>query len=270
MVLIVQPTGGLCNRMRVLDSAISFAYEKQQNVNLIWLRNAELNCRLEELFVFSSNAFQKVIQMNSSHPVDTLKRKLLKTPFQATGNYLQDSKDIISCLDSGETFESIFLNHFRNKKSLYLCTCYRFYSIQKAFSNLKPTRDIQKTINSYTQHFKSVIGIHIRRGDHKGATAKSPTSRFIELMKDEIEADKDVHFFLATDSPMVEEELKELFRKRIIIHPKSSLDRNNPLAIKDAMVDLYVLSQTRKLIGSHASSFTETASLLGNISLTIA
>ena len=37
-----------------------------------------------------------------------------------------------------------------------------------------------------------------------------------------------------------------------------------------AVVDLFVLSKTRRLIGSYWSSFTDTAAELGNLPLTIA
>jgi hypothetical protein len=74
-----------------------------------------------------------------------------------------------------------------------------------------------------------------------------------------------VKFVVATDFLEVQQELENIFPGRIIIHNKSSLDRSSPAAIRDAVIDLYCLAQTRKLIGSYGSSFTETASKLGDV-----
>jgi hypothetical protein len=71
--------------------------------------------------------------------------------------------------------------------------------------------------------------------------------------------------FLATDSPDEEKRLREIFAYRIITHPKRSVDRQNPQAIKDALIDLFCLSKCKKIIGSYWSSFTETACELNNI-----
>jgi len=71
-------------------------------------------------------------------------------------------------------------------------------------------------------------------------------------------------FFLATDSPEEEQDMKKLFGDRIITFAKK-LDRNNPEAIQDALVDLLCLSKTRKIIGSFYSSFSDIAADIGYI-----
>jgi len=53
--------------------------------------------------------------------------------------------------------------------------------------------------------------------------------------------------------------LRNAFPGKIITYPKRVLERDNPLAAQDALIDLYCLSRCRKLIGSHWSSFTDVA-----------
>lgn len=84
-------------------------------------------------------------------------------------------------------------------------------------------------------------------------------------MRLELANDPATRFFLATDSPDVEEHLEAIFPDRITIHPKKSLDRNVPEAIQDALVDLLCLAATRKLIGSYWSTFTNAAAAIGGI-----
>ena len=84
-------------------------------------------------------------------------------------------------------------------------------------------------------------------------------------MRDELHAHPDAKFYLATDDPVEEERFLSEFGDRILVYKKHSLDRNDPIAIKDALIDLYNLSQCRKILASYYSSFSDVAALWGNI-----
>ena len=49
-MLIIQPIGGLCNRMRAINSARILAEKRGDFLIVLWFENAELNCPFEELF----------------------------------------------------------------------------------------------------------------------------------------------------------------------------------------------------------------------------
>ena len=49
-MIIIQPSGGLCNRMRVINSGWRLARERQEKLLVLWNCNAELNCPFEDLF----------------------------------------------------------------------------------------------------------------------------------------------------------------------------------------------------------------------------
>ena len=87
----------------------------------------------------------------------------------------------------------------------------------------------------------------------------------VEAIKRELALDPNVVFYLATGSPEEEISLGEVFPGKIVRHKKASYDRNDPKAIRDALIDLYCLANCRKLIGSYYSSFTETASEISGI-----
>ena len=112
---------------------------------------------------------------------------------------------------------------------------------------------------------KNIIGIHIRRTDNLKSIKYSPTNLFIDKMKEELSNNSDAKFYLATDDPNEEKELKDRFKTHILIYTKTSLNRNDPNAIYDAVIDLYHLSQCKKLYASYWSSFSDIAALWGNI-----
>jgi hypothetical protein len=111
-----------------------------------------------------------------------------------------------------------------------------------------------------------MIGVHIRRGDNVDSIQYSPLERFVERMKEEIDRNNSVKFFVSTDDYKVEVYLRNLFQHRIITHKKKSFSRNSSLGIQDALIDLYCLANCSKLIGSYYSSFTETAWQINGIS----
>ena len=49
-MIIIQPSGGLCNRMRVINSGWQLAQERKERLLVLWNCNSELNCPFEDLF----------------------------------------------------------------------------------------------------------------------------------------------------------------------------------------------------------------------------
>ena len=78
--------------------------------------------------------------------------------------------------------------------------------------------------------------------------------------------DQHIKFFLATDSPDVEESIKSNYGDRIITHDKT-LARNTVSGMQDSLIDLYCLARTNRIIGSFYSSFSEVAAKINNIEL---
>lgn len=49
--IYVKPIGGLCNRLRAIDSMLWVAEDCGKRLVVIWERNQSLNCSFEDLFV---------------------------------------------------------------------------------------------------------------------------------------------------------------------------------------------------------------------------
>ena len=89
-------------------------------------------------------------------------------------------------------------------------------------------------------------------------------------MSKELEAYPETTFFLATDDKKEEALLRQTFPGKILSNQDRTLDRNSEAGIHDALLDLYCLASTEKLIGSYWSSFTDIAADMRGIEKVIA
>ena len=63
-MIILEPVGGLCNRMRAIASALSVAKALDRRLWLIWRRDSTLNAAFEELFE-RPLGIDRIITLNS-------------------------------------------------------------------------------------------------------------------------------------------------------------------------------------------------------------
>ncbi len=140
---------------------------------------------------------------------------------------------------------------------------------------IKPKKDIEDAAWAFCNRYKEsfdkneVIGVHIRKGDFKGLydgrENVSKEEDFMERMKCLLEVNPDYKFLLCTEDEETEERFKRRFDDNHIIHfPKRFRGRDNPLAVKEAFVDILLLSKCPIIIGTFLSTFTEIAWWLGN------
>jgi len=108
------------------------------------------------------------------------------------------------------------------------------------------------------------ISVHIRswnRPNEKGRNKLHNIVKFENTMK---KYDKSYTFFIATDSQNVKNYFlnKSCLKNRILTFPrKTTLDnsRNFPEGVQEDLIELYLLSKNKIIIGSHFSTFTEVA-----------
>lgn len=252
-MIIIQPSGGLCNRMRVINSAYVLAKKRNDKLLVLWYTCSELNCPYEELFLPSKEI--KVIHIRSLLDI----RKLF---YQFTSGQRFTNEDIVKNKTNGilhHDFESNL------KRRIYISTWEHFYPAED-YHLFIPTHFLQERIKTITDRFgQQCIGVHIRRTDNIPAKDSSTTRHFIDSMENEIQNNNQVLFFLATDDKEEEATIRSHFPNRILSNVNRVLDRNSPDGIKDAMIDLFCLSHTEKILGSYYSSFTDIAADIRHI-----
>lgn len=259
-MLVIEPLGGLSNRMRAIDSAIALGREINKPVKVIWYRNWLLNCSFNELFEPLPSVSEYVERNGNFYPLKYI-RKITRLGYALHYDKYLNRKAMREMIASGFDFREL-----AQYRSIRISSCHRFYSSGDDYSEFRPRPEVLEKVESVTSKFnQNTVGVHIRRADNVASIQKSPTSKFIAFMEQEISNNPDTHFFLATDSHGEEETMMARFPDKVVTCPKGSLARTNNQAIIDALVDLLCLSRTRKLLGSHSSSFTETACELGGI-----
>ncbi len=138
------------------------------------------------------------------------------------------------------------------------------------FNLLKFKKDIIEEGNKYIKNNfgKNTIGLHVRRTDHIGLAKKrgnyTSDSYFFDLIENMVKKDKNIKFYLSTDNLKTQELYKKKFGEYIIIRIQINKSDNNlrHTSLKDAGIDLYLLSMCHHVEGSFHSSFSRVALML--------
>lgn len=271
-MLTIVPEGGLCNRMRSIASAYALARKTNRKLRVIWLINNELGAAYEDLFLFN-NAFEvkNLFRSNFNRPLTRFYFYKYR-PITKWQRWLRNqSFDLIlesTFLRTATHSDSQILEtRIKSKNSILLYSCAKFYNPKElSFSIFQPLPELQDQINLVTSNFtKHTIGVHIRRKDHKKSINNSPVELFISAMEKEISLNPNTKFFLASDCHKTTLALKEHFSNYLYFRETKQLSRKTEYGIKDAVIDLWSLSKTNKILGSYGSSFSHTAAELTNI-----
>lgn len=260
-MLIIQPIGGLCNRMRAINSARMLAAKRKEKLKVIWFVNPELGCPFEKIFK-PTDSFQ-VINIYSKWNVKKLWYQITAAIF---GIFL-NNESIRSHKGDG-TLEESFASSLG--PYVYIATEEHFYPCHD-YSPFLPEKELSAKIDSKKEDLgEHAVGVHIRRTDNMPSIGKSSTPDFIDAMDKELSRNPDIMFYLATDDLSEEEVLRERFPGKIISNEARNLSRDSVEGIRDAMIDLYCLASTSKIIGSFFSSFTDIAADMKGIPKVIA
>jgi hypothetical protein len=253
--------------LRAITSTFSIAKKLKKKACIIWVKDERTcGCKFKDLFrrikglpVYEVSSKVKKAFYNSE------RNKYAKFFYRGVGKTIFD-----------EVFGNIKLKSSTKKQiekkvdkydRVMFITGVDFYKSKDINRIIKPKKEIKKDIHIEASKIgDKCVGLHIRRGDNIKARRKSPISSFIETIDREKNINKSAKFYLATDSKDVKRMMKKEFGKKIITS-SIELSRNSSNGIKDALIDLYCLSETKKIYGSCNSTFAETASMIGNNSL---
>ena len=278
-MIIIQPIGGLCNRMRAINSARVLAKKRGETLKVIWNVNPELGCPFEELFQktrlqfpsmltispLSAIPFTDVIYMDAAFAFSL---RNIHSKWDPQKVFYQLTRMVVGNeeLRANRTEQGLPDAYVASlPKNLYIATEEHFFPCHD-YSPFQPTTEIADRVNAITAGFKSHnVGIHIRRTDNKPAIGKSSTQAFIDAMQKELSMDPSTMFYLATDDLSEEANLRRVFPDRIISNETRDLSRDSVNGVKDALLDLMCLSKTDKIIGSYFSSFTDIAADINGI-----
>lgn len=259
------PVEGLCNKMRAIDSAVSFCAAYDIPLKVYWIRDKKLiNCQFRDLFepIKGLNLYEmddlpfKLKQGRKSNFF--LPNILRKLPY--AGKIFRQF-DIKTFKNQGGDFKQLYDEH----KRLVLFSFSRFFATEKPYDIFQPIPLVQDMIAKETQDFNEyTIGVHIRRTDHKLAIKNSPLGLFELKIEEEIAKDTRANFYVASDCSTTKKYLVDKYGKAIHTNFEPG-DRTTLKGMYRAITELYTLSKTHKIYGSYGSSFSGTACILAGI-----
>ena len=251
--IFLKTKGGLCNRLRAIDSAIILSKKIDKKLIVIWENNHDLAANFNDLFEEIKNV--KIVAQCPKMLRFFLKKK---TFLKLLNNTLLLNTEITT-LNVKLLFKSTtFFSELKAYKHIYFETEHAFLYPEN-FKMFKPLKVIQKIVNKN----EVLIGLHIRRTDHVSAILNSTTDLFINTIQKELDQNQTTKFYLATDDLEIKSILLRMFKNKIITN-NFELSRLSLNGAQNAVVDLFSLATCIKIYGSLGSSFSETAYHIGN------
>jgi hypothetical protein len=261
---------GLCNRMRAIASALALSRVAGRPLTVYWFNTRALNCPFSRLFEPIPGV--KVVAVETGRLRSLLDLGALRLRLAGW----REPYDLFLSSDKMDELRAQGIDLAKAAAQAQRCgieTYGRFYGSAPFYDDLKPQRELleeaEKTFSGIMAgSHGSVVGVHIRRGDNGASIQVSPLDLFLARMRHEVSEDPEVRFFLATDDPSTEFAVTSEFPGRVTVRCKD-LSRNRARGVRDALVDLLVLSKCRLVLGSYWSSFSQTAAEISGAELEI-
>lgn len=257
--LTVACTAGLCNRLRVLLSGMVLAEASGRQFTMVWPHSVDCAATFTELFTgpWPVQSITAVEWANLRHAAS--RERVRNDPLTQDTHHL----------------------NFWTSQSLLMPKRFPAHRplrgrMGELLTVMQPTDDILTRVDEFqTGSFRSqMIGVHLRRGDLRlFEPVHTDNLRAAMHSVDAYLAQcPDAGVLLCTDdgapnqysgTSLPTEGLRASFMqrygKRVVFTTPRSLNRREPTAIQDALVDLWLLRKTHYFVGTVGSSFSDTA-----------
>jgi hypothetical protein len=241
------PVAGLANRLRAMASAICAAQDTGRPLTILWQQQYSIcRGRARQLFDLSAVAL---------------------TDIGFGGPPPYPHRECLSPAD---------WQRFKERdpyKPIYMKSYGHFHQSDPvrwvaALRSLRPHPAIRDRVDTLFADWEAaagapLVGVHIRRTDHRKAIQLSPTVAFFERMR---AYPPTTHFFLATDDALERDLLVQAFPGRVHFGA-TTLNRDSEEGGVQAFTDLLCLARCREILGSAGSSFSEVAAAWGGCPL---
>lgn len=273
-MIIVEPCAGLGNRLLSLASAYHWAKRNNEELTVLWKKEEALGARFGDIFMPIQGV--RCIELKDysfkSHPFSQLRYERCRKKYAAGADFFSDTENTMDTYkEKGmEGFAGIMEKH----DVKFIRAFSEFYdldSLKSPFGFITPSRAVLSRVEQTVPDGKDkdIIGIHIRRADHRICIENSPLELFIRQMEKEIEKNDRVKFYVASDDEPTIERLAGIFDGRVLYMKDKDFSRERVKGIVDAYAELLCLSRSRKIIGSFYSSYSRMAAMLSGIPLEI-
>jgi hypothetical protein len=264
--VIVESISGLANRLRVIDATLVFQRESGLRCRVLWYRSPELNAPFHRLFepVEGLRVIDMPARARPGPRTGRWRERLLLALHGISPRHRWHVLDVDR--EIRRTDYDLPL-HGTVGPATWLVTCYRFHPSAPDYAWLRPRLFIRRAVEQLRASWPAgrMVGVHVRQGDHLAARQGASLEDYMRAMEQQL-CEGVTGFFLATDSNNAEGILLQHFGPELVhVRTKTSLDRDDPQGIRDALVDLYGLASCGVVLGSTASSFGTLAAHIGGV-----
>lgn len=271
--LYLLPWAGLANRMRGIDSSFSLCRKNGRALRAYWIKEPFCNIRFDDLFMPVVSEWVTIIDAS---PIQDLCYNIAKNRNFRIPAVFQNLKfgrchrmrpqECQALADVG-LVPDIFS---KTDRVCYLGCGAQLVPPSNYDFLYKPRPEFEKAaIEAFeSRDPKRCVGMHIRRGDHTRAMQRSPISLFFSEASRLLAAGDSDTIFLATDDATVKRDFLAAFPGKCWTR-NAVLARDSMRGMKDAFVDMLVLSKCSRVFGCHASTFAETAAWMGHRPYTV-
>lgn len=277
-MIYLKPVGGLCNRMRAIDSMICLCEKQNQNLTIIWLKSHNLNCSFNDIFLPLKSKKINIRIIQNEFLYGLILRFFLKKEKVYKNEFWEKIYDSnrqitsgLSLIEADDLFytkiEGLMESFFEKKEdNILIESCYRHTTKnQDSYRYFIPINIIFQQATNKSSHFKNTIGLHIRRTDHLKSIETSTDEKIIQLIDSLIMENPNCNFFLSTDCNKTKQNLLKRYKNGITVNQNLTYERNNKKSIQYAVLDLFCISKTERIHGSFFSTFSQVAADIGNI-----
>lgn len=256
--LIVLAQNGIGNRLRALVSGMVFAADAGRTFVLLWPRTPACGASFPELFQNDYPVLEvppHFTNMTCFLPLATFDR-----------NRIAQREDKDRHLMVSADYWLAPLNDRRTPKQYV-------ESMERLFTELRPVPAVAAKVTAYyAEHFRPpMIGVHLRRGDFVPDRPKQSQNLNSAMLAVDhfLRSAPEAGIFLCTDDgaidprtgqPTVTFGVRAAFQQRygdrVISFASTSLDRSDPLAVQDALAEMWLLRMTDYFVATQASSFS--------------
>ena len=272
--LVIEPGGGLGNRILALSSAVNLA--RDCNVNeliILWRNNNECGCNYKDIFdklpvqcrirnMYFEKESYKTLVLNGKifKAIKKIMFSFLYASFRKVVGIIQiNTKEQDSEQDWNRLKEEVLASR---KKYLYIEAYYQFYKTNSC-EGISFNKDIQEKYEEFKKKTPNYIAMHIRRTDNLTAIENSPTHLFYDEAERLIKSDKSLKIYVATDDRTVYNNIKKLYPNNIFSEAISETSRGDSKGMKFALYEMLILAGAKILYASYGSTFAQIANLIG-------
>lgn len=266
--IIVIPTQGFANRLRMIISAKIYSASLNLPLFVCWVANEECNIELNNIFVenqFNVISFNNLQNTKYCYFGQVHTNQILDKIDQVIQDI--DNKYEYILLEGGHEFTNISrLKYLAAKQGIYKKLIFTDYINQKFIDYYEC--NIDKSKKQVGIHYRDIISKYdeqdITNNDVVNFTKNSPIDKFVEVIENI--KDANTEFIVVSNSDIIYNRLVTHFPgKKFINSPSFAYDRSLNNDMIDSIIDFIILSRCDLLIGSYFSSFSDEASFLNMI-----